>query len=79
MGAVRLGYRHFDTATVYNNEAEFSEGLRSLDVGWIGQARQLVRLPDSSPAPADRCGRVPRLRDEERRHGPALAGTDRKS
>ncbi|WP_062018395.1 aldo/keto reductase [Aureimonas sp. AU4] len=31
--AVRLGYRHFDTATVYGNEAEVGEGLRSLDVG----------------------------------------------
>ena len=30
--AVRLGYRHFDTATVYGNEAEVGEGLRSLDV-----------------------------------------------
>jgi len=30
--AVRLGYRHFDTATVYGNEAEVGEGLRSLDI-----------------------------------------------
>lgn len=30
--AVNVGYRHFDTATVYGNEAEVGEGLRSLDI-----------------------------------------------
>ena len=30
--AVRIGYRHFDTATHYGNEAEVGEGLRSLDI-----------------------------------------------
>lgn len=30
--AVGLGYRHFDTATVYGNEDEVGEGLRSLDI-----------------------------------------------
>ena len=30
--AVRVGYRHFDAATVYGNEGEVGEGLRSLDI-----------------------------------------------
>ncbi len=30
--AVKVGYRHFDTATVYGNEGEVGEGLRSLDL-----------------------------------------------
>lgn len=30
--AAKVGYRHFDTATVYGNEGEVGEGLRSLDV-----------------------------------------------
>ena len=30
--AAKVGYRHFDTATVYGNEGEVGEGLRSLDI-----------------------------------------------
>ena len=30
--AAKVGYRHFDTATVYGNEGEVGEGLRSLDL-----------------------------------------------
>jgi len=30
--AVELGYRHFDTATHYSNEAGVGEGLRALDI-----------------------------------------------
>lgn len=43
--AVRLGYRHFDTATHYGNEAEVGEELRSLAIDrdeiWI-----TTKLPD---------------------------------
>ena len=30
--AVRVGYRHFDTATHYGNEAEVGQGLRQLEI-----------------------------------------------
>jgi len=30
--AANVGYRHFDTATVYGNEGEVGEGLRSLEI-----------------------------------------------
>lgn len=43
--AVRVGYRHFDTATVYGNEAEVGEGLRSLDIE-RDQVFVTTKLPD---------------------------------
>ncbi|WP_440861782.1 aldo/keto reductase [Sphingopyxis sp. 22461] len=43
--AVKLGYRHFDTATHYGNETEVGEGIRSLNIDrdeiWI-----TTKLPD---------------------------------